>query len=116
MTIQRRRKALSAVVWKSKVEKDRRGNRQLRANQLDKVPLKVWVMPQRSSRAEVPGQQQINVTRIGFNLPAAEVEDVTLWSRLEMGGKEWDFATPPIYHHGIARHTRHWSADIRERP
>ena len=69
-------------------------------------------IPQRSAKAEVPGQQQINVTRM---IVAAELADVTVWSRVEWAGRQWDLVTPPAYHHGTRR-TRHWSFDIRERP
>jgi hypothetical protein len=68
-------------------------------------------IPQRSAKAEVPGQQLINVTRM---IVAADLEDVTLWSRVEYMGKQWDIVTPPAYHHG-PRKSRHWSIDIRER-
>lgn len=115
MTRQRKRRAIKAVVWRSKQITDRRGNRTFSPTEFDKIPLNVWVMPQRSAKAEVPGQQQINVTRIGFMLSDEDMGDVNLWSRLEMLGTEWDFATPPVYHHGT-RHTRHYSADVRERP
>lgn len=116
MSHQRRRKGIPALAWRSKRTTDRKGNQQYHPTDVDKIPLKVWVMPQRSSRAEVPGQQQIDVTRIGFWLPAEEMGDINLWSRLEMGGNEWDFASPPVYHHGTARHSRHYSADVRKRP
>jgi hypothetical protein len=73
-------------------------------------------MPQRSAKAEVPGQQQIDITRIGFWVNPEDMGEVTLWSRAEMLGKVYDFASPPVYHHGTARHSRHWSADLRKRP
>ena len=69
-------------------------------------------IPQRSARAEVPGQAQINVQRM---IVAADLTDVNLWSRVEWAGSKWDVVTPPAYHHGTRR-TRHWSIDIRERP
>jgi hypothetical protein len=70
------------------------------------------LIPQRSARAEIPGQQQINITRM---IVAADLEGVELWSRVELLGKVWDIVTPPAYHHG-ERRTRHWAIDIRERP
>lgn len=69
-------------------------------------------IPQRSARAELPGQQQINITRMLVN---ADMPDVDLWSRVEWDGKMWDFVTPPSLHYG-SRRTRHWSVDLRERP
>lgn len=116
MTIQRRRQGVPTYIWRSRVEVDRRGNEQIRAYPEDRLYTRVWIKPQRSARAEVPGQQQINITTVGFALPESEMGDVTLWSRVEMNGKEWDIASPPQYHHGTKRHSRHWSMDLRERP
>lgn len=78
----------------------------------DPIETTAVAIPQRSARAEVPGQQQINVTRL---IVKAGLPDVNLWSRFFWQGKWWDAVTPPSYHHGT-RHTRHWSIDIRERP
>jgi hypothetical protein len=60
----------------------------------------------------VPGQQQINITRM---IVDANLDGVTLWSRVEVLGQVWDVVSPPAYHHGD-RKTRHWALDIRERP
>lgn len=111
MTRQRRR-GLPAKIWKTATTIDNRGNR-VKAAQMDGPhAVTVWIFPQRSAKAEVPGQQHINVVRIGCD---ANLEGVELWSRVEFLGKEWDVVTPPAYHHGT-RHTRHWSIDVRERP
>lgn len=91
---------------------DRRGNKIRVADKTRPIKTKGWVMPERSSRAEVPGQQKINVIRIGITANLAGVE---IWSEVEYDGKVWDVVTPPGYHHGT-RHTRHWSMDLRERP
>ena len=74
--------------------------------------LRAWVFPQRSAKAEVPGQQHINVIRIGTDVLDDRVD---IWSRVEFMGRSWDVAAPPAYHHGT-RHTRHWTLDLRERP
>lgn len=111
MTHQRRR-GIPAKVWKTEKQKDNRGNEHKVAVPAYAHPVKVWIYPQRSAKAEVPGQQHINVVRIGV---PAHLEGVDLWSRVEFMGKEWDVVTPPAYHHG-SRTTRHWSLDIRERP
>lgn len=108
-----RKRGIAATVWKTKVVTDKRDNEIKVADADGPHQVKVWIFPQRSARAEVPGQQKINVTRIGVD---ASLEGVELWSRVEMLGKVWDVVTPPSYHHGTARHTRHWSLDIRERP
>ena len=109
MTYQRRR-GLPAKVWKSGTQTDARGNVHKIAND-GPHDAKVWIFPQRSAKAEVPGQQHINVVRIGTRV----IEGVDLWSSVEFMGKKWDIVTPPAYHHG-SRSTRHWSLDIRERP
>lgn len=111
MSVQRRR-GLTARVWKQKTIKDRRGNNVVVADADGPHVVRVAQIPQRSARAEVPGQAEINVTRI---LVDPHLDDVGLWSRVEFMGKSWDIVTPPAYHHGD-RKTRHWSIDLRERP
>lgn len=111
MTIQRRR-GQYARVWRTTVTTDNRGNRVIGAVEELKHPVRAAFIPQRSSRAEVPGQQQINVTRM---IVSADLPDVNLWSRIEWNGSLWDVVAPPQLHHGT-RHVRHWSIDIRERP
>ena len=111
MTLQRKR-GIPATIYRSKLETDNRGN-QVRVVDADGPhEVKVWIFPQRSQRAEVAGQVTINVIRIGCS---ADLENVDLWSRVDMLGTTWDVAAPPAYHHGT-RHTRHWSIDLRERP
>ena len=107
-----RRRGVSAKIWKSKYIIDNRGNEVLAAEPDGPHDVKCALIPQRSARAEVPGQQQINITRM---IVAPDLEDVTLWSRVEVLGRTWDVVSPPAYHHG-ERHTRHWAIDIRERP
>ncbi|WJN62710.1 head-tail joining protein 2 [Streptomyces phage phiScoe15] len=110
MSVQRRR-GQKVRIWKTSVETDRRGNEVVRANADGPHEVRAAFIPQRSAKAEVPGQQLINITRM---IVAADLEDVTLWSRVEYMGKFWDVVSPPAYHHG-SRKTRHWSIDIRER-
>lgn len=110
MTYQRRR-GIPATVYRTKLDTDVDGN-EVRVLDADGPhAVKVWIFPQRSAKAEVPGQQIINVNRIGVKVMAG----VDLWSRVDFMGKVWDVVTPPAYHHGT-RTTRHWSIDIRERP
>lgn len=106
-----RRRGQKARIWKTSVEVDRRGNEVVRANSDGPHEVRAAFIPQRSAKAEVPGQQLINITRM---IVAADLEDVTLWSRVEYMGKQWDIVSPPAYHHG-PRKSRHWSLDIRER-
>lgn len=112
MTTHQRRHGLSAKVWKVEERQDNRGNTHEVAVPDNPHEIRAWVFSQRSARAEVPGQQGINVIRIGVD---ADLEGVSLWSRVEIMGKLWDVVTPPAYHHGT-RNTRHWSLDLRERP
>jgi hypothetical protein len=109
--MQRRRGQL-AIVYRSAVTEDARGNEVIALDRDNPITVRAAFIPQRSARAEVPGQQQINVTRM---IVDADLPDVTLWSEVEAMGKQWDIVTPPAYHHG-SRKTRHWSIDIRERP
>ncbi|ANT41113.1 head closure Hc1 [Streptomyces phage Nanodon] len=111
MSVQRRRGQV-ARIWKTTKVIDNRGNEVHVANGDGPHEVRAAFIPQRSAKAEVPGQMQINITRM---IVAADLEGVELWSRVEWAGKQWDIVTPPAYHHGT-RHTRHWSIDIRERP
>lgn len=121
-SIQRRRHGQAFKVWPEVVVEDRRGNSK-RTVDLSALPhghdgkLKGNFTPDRGSRAEVPGQQEIDVYRVVFE---TGLEDVTLWSRLLWAppGREpkyWDIVEPPVYRHGT-RHTRHWTMVIRKRP
>ncbi|WP_202971134.1 phage head completion protein [Saccharothrix sp. ALI-22-I] len=107
-----RKRGQPARIWKTVQTTDRRGNHVTRAEPSGPHEVRAAFIPQRSSKAEVPGQQQINVTRM---IVSADLEGVNLWSRVEWRGKQWDIVSPPQYHHGTRR-TRHWSLDIRERP
>jgi hypothetical protein len=113
VSFQRKRKGLPAKVWKTAIQRDNRNNAHVVPVPANPHQVRAWIFPQRSSKAEVPGQQQINVIRIGVD---ANLADVELWSRVEFMGREWDVVAPPAYHHGHGRHTRHWSIDLRQRP
>lgn len=110
-SIQRRR-GVVARIYKSSYQTDHRGNVVLVADADGPYEVRCALIPQRSARAEVPGQQQINITRM---IVDANLEGVSLWSRVDVLGSVWDVVTPPAYHHG-ERRTRHWAIDIRERP
>lgn len=103
---------MPAKIWKTVVITDNRGNEVRVADADGPHEVRAAFIPLRSARAEVPGQQKINVTRM---IVDANLEGVELWSRVEWDGKVWDVVTPPAYHHGTRR-TRHWSIDLRERP
>lgn len=117
MTVQRRR-GLPIVIYPYRTLTDRRGNEKRVLDASTPRREKAWIYPQRSAKAEVPGQQQINVVRVGLTADVSEIEDPTgldLHAQVDFLGKRWDVVTPPAYHHGT-RHTRHWSLDLRERP
>ena len=69
-------------------------------------------MADRSARAELPGQQWINVYKMGTS---ANLAGVDMWSRVEWNGAWWDIVSPPEHHHGM-RLTQHWTFTIRQRP
>jgi hypothetical protein len=112
VSLQRSRGVL-VKVWPTHTITDQRGNTVVAAN-MDAEPYVVSAaaIPQRSSRAEVPGQQEINVVRL---IVDPDLPDVNLWARVEYLGEQWDVISPPAYHHG-SRRVRHWSLDIRKRP
>lgn len=112
MSIQRRR-GQRAIVYPSKVVESRRGAPVSVPDMDNGIPIRAAFIPQRSARAEVPGQLGIKVTRMIFS---HEIENFDLWSRVYWRGRYWDVVTPPSYHHGATRHVRHYSADLRERP
>lgn len=111
MSVQRRR-GQPVTLYRSKTIQDARGNDVVVWDPDDPHVTTAAVIPQRSSRAEVPGQQMIDVVRL---IVKDDLDAVTLWSRVDYLGVQWDVVTPPAYHHGT-RTTRHWSIDIRKRP
>jgi len=121
VSFQRRRRGQEATVYPGVLIEDRRGNKQRIVDMSQPIPIKGVITPQRSARAEVPGQAQINVNRVildsdlPIKLENVGTPELGIWGRLEWRGIAWDIVTPPAYHHGT-RHTRHWTIDIRERP
>lgn len=111
MPSMQRRRGTTIRIYKTVEVTDNRGNKS-RLPGDDYIETKAAWLPQRSSRAEVPGEAQINVVRL---ILAPDLEDVDLWSRIEALGKVWDIVTPPLHVVGT-RHTKHWLVDIRERP
>ena len=91
---------------------DLRGNTTILSDPNDTYTTFAAWMPERSSRAEVPGQQQIDVARL---IVDADIPDVNLWSAVHVRGGVWDIVSPPEFHNGTRR-LRHWSVFIRRRP
>src|SRR5690606_34931375 len=114
-----RKRGGTVRLYPRKLITDNRGNNQY-ITDMDAEPIVVtfsqrWI---RSSRAEVPGQQTIDVRRI--IVPATvPYEYVSVWAVAVFGGDDgedrWDIIAPPQYHQGT-RHVRHWSIDLRRRP
>lgn len=106
-----RRRGRTALVYPVEEIEDRRGNR----TQVPVEPalsIRAWAIPERGARAELPGQQQVKVIKIGTRHNLA---DVNLWSRVQWAGDWWDVVVPPEEHWGT-RQTRHWSITLRWRP
>ena len=117
MTIQRRRTGQDIEVYGRVLTEDRRGNIQFVPTEVPIWTGRAWVIPDRSQRAEVMGQQEITVMRMGINdLPEFQDGSTGLWTYLLWKGDIWDITQPPLYHHGTRRHTRHWTVMIRKRP
>lgn len=107
-----RRRGSEAKIWRTEIVTDRRGNRVVQAVPATPHLVRCALIPERSSKAEVPGQQGIAVMQM---IVDADLEGVNLWSRVEVIGEVWDVVSPPIFHKGT-RHTRHWTISIRKRP
>lgn len=107
-----RKRGQPVVIYRTETVEDQRGNSIVQMTNVNPWRLTAAAIPQRSSRAEIPGQQEIDVVRL---ITDADLTDVNLWSRVDYLGAQWDIVSPPAYHHGT-RHTRHWSIDIRRRP
>lgn len=117
MTIQRRRTGQDIEVYGRVLHEDRRGNVQYIPSETPVFIGRAWVIPDRSQRAEVPGQQEIVVMRLGIqDLPELSSGTTGLWTYVIWKGDIWDITQPPLYRHGVKRHTRHWSVSIRQRP
>lgn len=113
MTYQRRRRGIPATFYPIKIVQDGRGNAKKVHDEDNPIPGRVWIVPQRGAKAEVTGQQTINVVRIGTS---ADCSNVALNSRVAFGGKVWDVVSPPADRTHSGRHTGHYMMDVRERP
>lgn len=112
MTYQRRHGPV-VEVWPQKEIYDRRGNRQLVVDMTaEPQRVRCAMIPDRSLKAEVPGQQVINVFSM---IVDPSVKDIGVWARVRWNGEFWDIAGPPALHTG-SRQTRHFTVPIRRRP
>lgn len=108
----RRRRGVVITAYPQKQIEDRRGNLVFGPDLDSPQTARAAVIPQRSSRAEVPGQRAIEVVRL---LVDPSVRGVSLWSRVSFDGRDWDVMTPPFLRKSGTRHTRHWALDARAR-
>lgn len=108
-----RRRGETAVIYPTVVRTDNRGTSVKGPDMDSPITVRAVFIPQRSAKAEVPGQTAINITRMIVQHDLEGVFD--LYSRVDAQGTIWDVVTPPAYRHGT-RHTRHFSVDLRERP
>ena len=107
-----RRRGETIRIYKTGEAENRRGD-VVRSPTADYHEVRAAVVADRSARAEVPGQMQIDVVR--FLVPH-KLENVDLWSRIWWDGRWWDIAAPPALRIGRHRHNRHWTIVARARP
>lgn len=110
-SIQRRR-GQKATVYPFKTVLDRRGQATRVADENTPIRVVAAFIPERSSRAELAGQQQIQIVKM---IVRHDIPNFELWAQVEWDGSRWDVVTPPAYHHGT-RHTRHLTVSLRRRP
>lgn len=114
MTIQRHR-GQKVEVYSTIEVTDFRGQTVSTADMDNPFEMTAWIVPDRSSRAEVPGQQDITVYQMGVDYPLSSgVPPIDLWSRVKWDGAYWDVATPPSRRFGT-RHVRHQTLTLRRR-
>lgn len=111
MTRQRRR-GLPITFERTVKTTDARGNIVKSSDRSVEYATTCAFIPERSTRAEVPGQQIIDVATV---IVEADIPNVDLWSKVRVRGGVWDIVTPPQYHHGTRR-VRHWTMEVRRRP
>lgn len=75
------------------------------------APTKAAILPERGQRAEVPGQQVVNVVR----LLVKRLPGLGPWARVEFRGRSWDIALPPEERLNVPRSSRHIVVECRER-
>ena len=115
MVVQRDRGQV-AVIEPQKVARDKRGNVHFVPDPEHAFERRAWTSPQRSARAEAPGQLAIDIVRVGIAWKPADTQDIVgLWARVRFRGELWDVAAPPALHWSQVKRLRHWSIDLRRR-
>ena len=108
----RSRSPLKATLYRGVEVADRRGNVQVMASKDDPHVVHAHEVHDRSNRAEVPGQAQVDV--ITLRIPH-RLDGIALYSLAEWHGEWWDVVSPPANRVGT-RHTRHTTIQLRWRP
>lgn len=109
---QRIRSQNKLTVYRTVTITDSRGNKTVQPTAANPHVVRASQNPDRSARAEVPGEMEINV--ITLRIPRF-LEGVNLRSRAEWDGQWWDVVAPPGDRIGN-RHTGHWTLTLRKRP
>ena len=113
MSLQRRR-GIPITFYPRVLTTTGRGDKQFTVDMDNPVTTRGWVSADRSAKAEIPGQQEIDVIKIG--VPAGmEEKGLGIGARVELLGEAFDVVQPPAYRHGT-RHVRHLSVTLRRRP
>lgn len=112
MASMQRRRGQQVVIYPTKEIVDNRGHTVAMADMDHPVIRKAAVIPQRSSKAELPGQQDIHTVRLILDNAVSGLDS---WSRVLYMGEYWDVMVPPQFHAG-SRHVRHYTIDVRRRP
>ena len=101
-----------ATIYRVTTVTDARGNKTIQPTSVNPHVVPASQIPDRSARAEVPGEMEINVCTL--RVPA-DLDGVTLRSRVQWDGEWWDLVAPPTRRTGT-RHSKHWTITIRKRP
>lgn len=115
MVTWQRRRGHKVTIYPTISQVDNRGT-PIKSPDLDSpIETRAWVVPDRSSAAEVPGQQEIDVIRLGIE-PRIELDEAEIdrYSRVEWDGDDWDVTTPPAKRYGT-RHVAHQTITLRRR-
>jgi len=109
-----RRRGIPIVFYPRVLTETARGDNQFAVDMDSPVTTRGWVSADRSTKAEVPGQQEVDVVKIGVPV-GLEDQGLGIGARVYMLGEYWDVVQPPAYRHGT-RHVRHLSVTLRRRP
>jgi|SRR5690606_15785283 len=111
MTYQRRR-GQRALVYVAQDVTDSLGNHHREPDLDNPIEVRAAFSFERSNRAEVPGQQQVNVINM---VTTQDIPGIDMWGRVWWNNSWWDIESPPAWRFG-SRHVRHLTIQLRERP